>query len=164
MTCVTSLLRHAGRLAGAATGNDAEPPANGRALGRGEFTHRTGRDSGSMAPSDVVKWNKRVSLLYAIGAWTMFGSCGYYWYARRSEPRGKGLRRRRLDRRQEARFNAAQCAYYKTRRLHCRPRGSSSWTIESGSVILHYDAPECARHTGTSRGGGQRTGPKCKDI
>ncbi|XP_028830057.1 small integral membrane protein 26-like isoform X2 [Denticeps clupeoides] len=113
MTCVTSLLRHAGRLAGAATGNDAEPPANGRALGRGEFTHRTGRDSGSMAPSDVVKWNKRVSLLYAIGAWTMFGSCGYYWYARRSEPRAP-VRPEVEDREQDPNVKIYETKYSKT--------------------------------------------------
>ncbi|XP_066553482.1 small integral membrane protein 26 [Amia ocellicauda] len=31
-----------------------------------------------MTLRDVVKWNRRVSLLYAVGIWTMFGTYGYF--------------------------------------------------------------------------------------
>ncbi|KAM6971888.1 small integral membrane protein 26-like [Aplochiton taeniatus] len=29
---------------------------------------------------DIVKWNKRMSMVYAIGVWSMLGSYGYYVY------------------------------------------------------------------------------------
>ncbi|KAL6455879.1 hypothetical protein MHYP_G00357300 [Metynnis hypsauchen] len=35
---------------------------------------------------DAVKWNKRASMLYAVGIWTMFGTYGYYRYQHRNDP------------------------------------------------------------------------------
>ncbi|KAM4612368.1 small integral membrane protein 26-like [Polymixia lowei] len=33
-----------------------------------------------MTIKDVAKWNARVSIVYALGVWTMVGSYGYYKY------------------------------------------------------------------------------------
>ncbi|KAJ3614905.1 hypothetical protein NHX12_018474 [Muraenolepis orangiensis] len=33
-----------------------------------------------MSLRDFTKWNNRAALLYAVGAWTMIGSVGYYSY------------------------------------------------------------------------------------
>lgn len=35
--------------------------------------------------NDIVKWNKRMSVIYAIGVWSMLGSYGYYVYTRGDE-------------------------------------------------------------------------------
>ncbi|XP_051996802.1 small integral membrane protein 26-like [Xyrauchen texanus] len=35
---------------------------------------------------DPVKWNKRASLVYAVGIWTMFGGYGYYRYMHKNDP------------------------------------------------------------------------------
>ncbi|XP_076871356.1 small integral membrane protein 26-like [Brachyhypopomus gauderio] len=35
----------------------------------------------------AVKWNKRASLLYAIGVWTALGSVGFYTYRHRNDPK-----------------------------------------------------------------------------
>lgn len=41
-----------------------------------------------MPASDYFKWNKRFSLVYALGAWTLCGSLAYYRYTHK-EPLGK---------------------------------------------------------------------------
>ncbi|XP_062304507.1 small integral membrane protein 26-like [Osmerus eperlanus] len=33
-----------------------------------------------MQITDIVKWNKRVSLIYAVGVWTLMGTYGFYTY------------------------------------------------------------------------------------
>lgn len=33
-----------------------------------------------MEPKEVMKWNKKASIVYAIGAWTMVGSYFYFRY------------------------------------------------------------------------------------
>lgn len=38
---------------------------------------------------DPVKWNKRASLLYAVGIWTVFGCYGYYRFTHRNDPPGE---------------------------------------------------------------------------
>ncbi|KAL2076286.1 hypothetical protein ACEWY4_028118 [Coilia grayii] len=39
-----------------------------------------------MRPNDVFKWNKRASMMYAFGAWTIFGSLIYYKYSHKDDP------------------------------------------------------------------------------
>lgn len=43
-----------------------------------------------MKPQDLTRWNARVSLLYAVGIWTMFGTYAYYqmyvWPRKKDEP------------------------------------------------------------------------------
>lgn len=41
-----------------------------------------------MHSGDFFKWNKRFSLMYAMGAWTLFGSLAYYTYTQK-DPLGK---------------------------------------------------------------------------
>lgn len=41
-----------------------------------------------MPASDFFKWNKRFSMVYALGAWTLCGSLAYYKYTHK-EPLGK---------------------------------------------------------------------------
>nr|XP_033793696.1 small integral membrane protein 26 [Geotrypetes seraphini] len=38
-----------------------------------------------VSPRDVAKWNTRVSLIYAIGIWSMLGTFGYFQIKRKRE-------------------------------------------------------------------------------
>ncbi|CAB1344618.1 unnamed protein product [Coregonus sp. 'balchen'] len=38
-----------------------------------------------MQIKEIVKWNVRVSMLYAFGIWTLLGTYGYYQYMGRNE-------------------------------------------------------------------------------
>ncbi|XP_042189255.1 uncharacterized protein LOC103181675 [Callorhinchus milii] len=40
-----------------------------------------------MGVRDIARWNVRVSLLYAVGVWTMLGSYGFFEMKRRREKR-----------------------------------------------------------------------------
>lgn len=44
-----------------------------------------------MHVKEVIKWNVRVSMLYAFGIWTMLGTYGYYQYMGRNEEKNGRL-------------------------------------------------------------------------
>ncbi|XP_060949567.1 small integral membrane protein 26-like [Limanda limanda] len=49
-----------------------------------------------MMLKDVLKWNKRVSAVYALGIWTMIGSYAYYQYTSGDEDK-PGKRKERVE-------------------------------------------------------------------
>ncbi|XP_063056442.1 small integral membrane protein 26-like [Engraulis encrasicolus] len=42
-----------------------------------------------MLPGDALRWNKRASIVYALGAWSLFGSLVYYKYSHKDDPEVK---------------------------------------------------------------------------